>query len=64
MFTCDSPNLSLKLTALVIYTNANNRASRRVAEKIGAVLVKIKPEEDESYCAVYDLKPEDLRLEQ
>ena len=54
----------LNLASLLIYTNANNRASRRVAEKIGAVLMKIKPEEDGRFCAVYELKPEDLRLEQ
>jgi len=54
----------LHLTSLSIYTNANNRASRRVAEKIGAELVKIKTEEDGSFCAVYELKPGDLQLEQ
>jgi len=54
----------LNLASLLIYTNANNRASRRVAEKIGAVLMKIKPEKDGRFCAVYELKPEDLRLEQ
>jgi ribosomal-protein-serine acetyltransferase len=53
----------LRLASLVIYTNANNGASRRVAEKIGAVLVKIKPEEGGIYCAVYELKPENLRTE-
>jgi RimJ/RimL family protein N-acetyltransferase len=47
----------LHLSSLSIYTNANNIASRRVAEKIGAVLVRIKPEDDGSYCAVYELKP-------
>jgi ribosomal-protein-serine acetyltransferase len=46
----------LHLSSLSIYTNADNIASRRVAEKVGAVLVQIKPEDDGSYCAVYELK--------
>ena len=50
----------LNLTSLGVYTNADNLASRRVAEKIGAVLVQIKPENDGGRCAVYDLKPEHL----
>jgi hypothetical protein len=40
---------------------ADNIASRRVAEKIGAVLARIKPEDDGSYCAVFELKPEYLQ---
>jgi ribosomal-protein-serine acetyltransferase len=51
---------NLPLRSLAIYTNADNIASRRVAEKIGAVLVQIKPEDDGRYCAVYELKPEYL----
>lgn len=50
----------LGLSSLGVYANADNTASRRVAEKLGAVLVRIKPEEDGSYCAVYERKPEDL----
>jgi ribosomal-protein-serine acetyltransferase len=50
----------LHLNSLSIYTRAENMASRRVAEKIGAVLVHIQPEEDGRYCAVYELKPEYL----
>jgi len=50
----------LGLSSLSIYTNADNIASRRVAEKVGAVLERIKPEDDGRYCAVYDLKPEYL----
>jgi ribosomal-protein-serine acetyltransferase len=50
----------LPLNSLSIYTNADNIASRHVAEKIGAVLVQIKPEDDGRYCAVYELKPEYL----
>jgi RimJ/RimL family protein N-acetyltransferase len=50
----------LQLNSLSVYTRAENIASRRVAEKIGAVLLQIKPEEDGSYCAVYELKPEYL----
>jgi ribosomal-protein-serine acetyltransferase len=50
----------LGLSSLSIYTNADNTASRRVAEKIGAALVRIKPEDDGRYCAVYELKPEYL----
>ena len=52
----------LDFISLVIYTNANNIASRRVAEKIGAVVELIKPEEDGQYCAVYKLMPGELRL--
>jgi ribosomal-protein-serine acetyltransferase len=48
----------LHLDALGIYTRAENAASRRVAEKIGAVLQQIKPEEDGTRCAVYELKRE------
>ncbi len=47
----------LHLCSLNIYTNVDNGPSRRVAEKIGAVLVRIKPEDDGSFCAVYELKP-------
>lgn len=50
----------LHFSSLSIYTNADNIASRRVAEKIGAFLVQIKPEADGSYCSVYELKPEYL----
>ncbi len=50
----------LHLRSLAIYTNADNIASRRVAEKIGAVLVRIKPEDDGRYCAIFELKPEYL----
>ena len=53
----------LKLTSLNVYTNANNWASRRVAEKIGAVFVKLKPEGEGIFCAVFELKPEYLRVE-
>jgi len=53
----------LNLASILIYTNAENKASRRVAEKIGAELANIKPEENGIFCAVYELKPEDLRLE-
>ena len=53
----------LQLSSLSIYTNADNTASRRVAEKIGAVLAQIKPEDDGRYCAVYELKPEYLQSE-
>jgi ribosomal-protein-serine acetyltransferase len=51
----------LHLESLSIYTRANNLASRRVAEKIGAALMQIKPEEDGNYCSVFELKPEYLR---
>lgn len=51
----------LQLNSLGIYARFDNIASRRVAEKIGAVLVRIKPEDDGSYCAVYELKPEYLQ---
>lgn len=50
----------LHLNSLSIYTRAENIASRRVAQKIGAVLVQTKPEEDGSYCAVYELKSDYL----
>ena len=50
----------LHLNALSVYTRAENFASRRVAEKIGAVLLEIKPEEDGKFCAVHELKPEYL----
>jgi len=53
----------LHLGSLTVYTNADNSASRRVAEKVGAVLVRIKPEADGRYCAVYELKPENLESE-
>ena len=50
----------LHLSSLNIYAKVNNIPSRRVAEKVGAVLVRIKPEDDGSFCAVYELKPESL----
>ena len=50
----------LSLNSLSIYTNAKNIASRRVAEKIGAVLVKIKPEGNGIFSARYELKPGDI----
>lgn len=50
----------LHLSSLNIYARVENVASRRVAEKLGAVLVRIKPEEDGRDCAVYELKPESL----
>jgi ribosomal-protein-serine acetyltransferase len=50
----------LGLGSLIIYADAGNTASRRVAEKVGAVLVRIKAENDGWYCAVYELKPEHL----
>lgn len=50
----------LGVSSLSIYTNAENLASRRVAEKIGAVLERIKPEDDGSFCAIFELKPEYL----
>jgi ribosomal-protein-serine acetyltransferase len=50
----------LNLTSLGVCTNADNAASRRVAEKIGAVLIRIKSEDDGSSCAVYELKEECL----
>ena len=50
----------LHLSSLSIYARVDNIASRRVAEKLGAVLVRIKPEEVGSDCAVYELKPETL----
>jgi RimJ/RimL family protein N-acetyltransferase len=50
----------LHLSGISIYTRAENSASRRVAEKIGATLVEIRLEEDGRYCAVYELKPENL----
>lgn len=53
----------LQFSALGVYANADNIASRRVAEKIGAVLMRIKPEDDGRYCAVYELKPEYLQSE-
>lgn len=53
----------LHLGSLGVYASVDNFASRRVAEKIGAVLVRIKPEDDGSYCAVYELKPEYLQSE-
>jgi RimJ/RimL family protein N-acetyltransferase len=53
----------LQFSVLRVYTNAENIVSRRVAEKIGAVLMKIKPEDNGRYCAVYELKPEYLKLE-
>jgi RimJ/RimL family protein N-acetyltransferase len=51
----------LHFDKLFIYTRAENIASRRVAEKIGAQLVQIKLEEDGVLCAVYELKPADLQ---
>ena len=54
----------LHLGSLSVYTNVGNIASRRIAEKVGAVLVRIKPEDDGIYCAVYELKPEFLQSEQ
>lgn len=53
----------LNLSSISIYVNAENIASRRVAEKIGSVLVRIKPEDDGRYCAVHELKPEYLGSE-
>jgi len=53
----------LHLSALSIYTNADNIASRRVAEKVGAVLVRIRLEDNGIYCAEYELKPEYLQSE-
>ncbi len=50
----------LHFSSLRIYTNAENIASRRVAEKIGAVLVQIKQAANGIYCSVYELKPENL----
>lgn len=50
----------LGLISLGVYANRDNVASRRVAEKLGAVLVEIKPEKDGNYCAVYELKPNTL----
>lgn len=50
----------LHLSSLNIYARVDNLPSRRVAEKLGAVLVRIKPEEVGSDCAVYELKPEML----
>jgi RimJ/RimL family protein N-acetyltransferase len=50
----------LHLRSLSIYTMVENVASRRVAEKLGAVFVRIKTEEDGRDCAVYELKPEAL----
>ena len=46
----------LPVSSLSIYTRAENLASRRVAEKIGAVLQQVKREEDGVYCAVFELK--------
>lgn len=54
---------ALHFPSLRIYTNAENIASRRVAEKIGAKLARIKAEENGVFCAVYKLKPEDLQSE-
>jgi RimJ/RimL family protein N-acetyltransferase len=54
---------ALHFPSLQIYTNTENIASRRVADKIGAKLVQIKAEEDGVFCAVYELKPEDLSQE-
>lgn len=53
----------LNLRSFSIYTNVENLGSRRVAEKIGAVLVRIKPEDDGRYCAVHELKPEYMKSE-
>jgi RimJ/RimL family protein N-acetyltransferase len=50
----------LQLNTLRIYTRVENKASRRVAEKLGSVLVQIKPEENGGECAVYELKAQDL----
>ena len=50
----------LQFDKLFIYTRAENIASRRVAEKIGAKLIQIRPEENGILCAVYALKPADL----
>jgi len=50
----------LQFDKLFIYTRAENIASRRVAEKIGARLDQIRPEENGILCAVYELKPTDL----
>lgn len=46
----------LHLQSLSIYAKTDNTPSRRVAEKIGAVLVRTKIENDGSCCAVYELK--------
>lgn len=51
----------LQLSALHIYTRVENAASRRVAEKLGALLVEIRPEPDGRCCAVYALQPANLR---
>lgn len=51
----------LQLHTLGVYTNADNHASRRVAAKLGAVLVELKPEADGVICAVHEVRPEDLR---
>lgn len=51
---------ALHFPSLRIYTNAENVASRRVAEKIGAKLTQIKAEENGVFCAVYKLMPGDL----
>lgn len=51
---------SLPAPALTIYTNAVNAASRRVAEKIGAVLVQVRREENGVDCAVYELRRDHL----
>lgn len=47
----------LQLCSIHIYTKANNIPSRRVAEKLGASLLRIKSDDDGSDCAVYELKP-------
>lgn len=46
----------LPVQTLGVYTNADNHASRRVAAKLGAVLVELKPEADGSCvrCMSYD----------
>jgi ribosomal-protein-serine acetyltransferase len=54
---------ALHFPSLRIYTNAKNMASRRVAEKMGAKLDRIKAEENEVFCAIYKLKPADLHSE-
>jgi ribosomal-protein-serine acetyltransferase len=47
----------LHFSLLIVYANAQNMASRRVAEKIGAILTQIRPEDHGIYCAVYELRP-------
>ena len=50
----------LELCSLGIYTNRENLAARRVAEKAGAVLDGVVLQDDGGYCAVYTLFPESI----